>query len=187
MALAGRSHADLPVRHRRARTRFRAALRARLDRLDPFDVVMFALYMGMTAWGVLAQFEPPLTLVGAAGPVIAHVVTIAILVFALCSAIALVIDQGDSVGNRSDVELPMLAGFMGAWGTYVVTAWLLVAGFGPESQAPVLKVFALLTTVMLAPFLVRFGTLIVDAIRVIKDAKRAQRLGIVDEKWNTLR
>lgn len=187
MVLAGRDTGPLPVRHRHRRTRIGEATVSRLTNLDPFDVVMFALYVGMTAWGVVAQFEPPITLVGAAGPVLAHVVTAGVLVFSLCSAVALLFDQGDSVGTRSDVELPMLAGFIGAWATYCTTAWLLIAGLGPVGQVPVLKVFALLTTVMLTPFVVRFVTLIVDAVRVLKAAKRAQVLGIVDEKWNTVR
>lgn len=176
-----------PVRHRHRRTRIGEAVVSRLTNLEPLDVLMFALYIGMTAWGVVAQFEPPLTLVGAAGPVLAHVVTLGVLVFSLSSAVALVLDQGDSLTTKSDIELPMLAGFLGAWGTYATTAWLLIAGLGPDGAVPVLKVFALLTTVMLTPFVVRFVTLIVDATRIIKAARRAQALGIVDEKWNTVR
>jgi hypothetical protein len=159
----------------------------RVVHLTALDTVMLGSYIGMTTWGVFAQLEPPITLTGAAGPVLARVVTLAILAFSVASAVALLFDKADSISARSDVELPALVGLIGAWGTYSATAWLLVFGFGPVGSVPVLKVFAVLTTVMLVPFVVRFVVLLADAIRTLKLARRAQEVGLVDEKWNTLR
>jgi hypothetical protein len=172
-----------PVSHRREGRRERAV--HRLVKLDTLDVLLLGCYIGMTAWGFVAQFEPPITLVGAAGPVIARVVTIGVLVFGLSAIVALLFDQTVDGRTRGDVELPILAALIGAWGTYSTTAWLLVAGLGTPTGAPVLKVFAVLTTVMLVPFLVRFVTLVHGAVQTLRAARRARELGLVDENWNT--
>lgn len=168
-----------PVRHRRGKRR--DGLATRLARLDALDVIMLGCYTGMVAWGVVAQFEPPITLVGA------RIVTVAILVFAASAVAALIFDQCEAEGTRGDVELPVLVGFIGAWGTYSTTAWLLVAGLGDPHAAPVLKVFGVLTSIMLVPFLVRLGTLVHGAVSTIRAARRARELGLVDEKWNTIK
>lgn len=173
-----------PVRHRRGKRR--DGLVTRLTRLDALDVIMLGCYSGMVAWGVVAQFEPPLTLVGAAGAVLSRIVTVGILVFASAAVAALLFDQCETEGTRGDVELPILVGFIGAWGTYSATAWLLVAGLGDPHAAPVLKVFGVLTSIMLVPFLVRLGTLVHGAVSTIRAARRARELGLVDEKWNTV-
>lgn len=178
MALTGGGQTPPPVRHRRSGRR--DTITQRLAALTPLDIVMLGSYVGMLAWGIVAQIEPPMSLVGAAGEALTRIVTLGILVFGATAFVALLFDQGEECGTRGDVELPMLVGLIGAWGTYSVIVWLLIAGLGsPEN--PVLKVFGVLTTVMLVPFLVRFVTLVHSAVQTLRAARRARELGLVDE------
>jgi hypothetical protein len=171
-----------PVAHRRRTPSRRERFVSRFDRLDSLDHVTIGTYLGFIVWGAVAQFEQPSTLTGGSGVVLARLVTIAILVTAVLALIGLVIDKTDRCGRqRTELELPALIGLIGAWSTYAVVVWLLVCGAAGPDFKPTLKVFGVLTTMMLVPLVVRLVVLIADGIRTIKAARMAVELGIVDE------
>jgi hypothetical protein len=175
------------VQHRRHPRSTRERFITRFDRLESLDHVTIGTYAGFIMWGAVAQFEQPGTLTGGSGEVLARVVTISILVTALLALIGLVIDKTDRCGRqRTELELPMTIGLIGAWSTYSLVVWLLVFGAGGPDASPTLKVFGVLTTMMLVPLVVRVGVLFADAIRTIRAARRAVELGIVDANGHTL-
>lgn len=152
--------------------------------MDALDFLMAVTYIGLIVWGVWAQVEPPLSLLGASGETLTRVVTLGVLGFATAALAGLIVDQATCSSSRWHAlwEIPGTVGLTCAWATYVSVVWLLVAGRGDPNLPPTLAVGAIVTSVLLGPFIVRLVVLFMDALATIKNAAKAREWGLLGDQ-----
>lgn len=151
----------------------------RLKRLDPFGVCVLWVYGMLLVWGIWCVIDPVKTLAGAAGDTLTLLVSIAIMIGSTIGFFGyLAKETAERSNDVIDVEPIGTLILFFAWGTYTITSWLLVAGFGLPLIKPVVAPFAVTVSIIQGLIIIRSAQHIYETVKLIRQIQAAHSIGI---------